>query len=102
MTIETEGESVYYVPEHCHPCPSLYTNSPYDWTSRYPIPPSKEIKNKYDVFLDQTIFLPPEHKKLRGREFNPDLILNLENYLKIWKITDRHYTETLTRKVLLS
>lgn len=62
------------------------------WDSRYPIPKSEKVSADYSSLLERALFLPlPEGQKLRARKVDPEMILNLENYLKIWNITEMHY-----------
>ncbi len=62
------------------------------WSSRYPIP--KDEDDYYDTSLDEFLFLPcSTESKLKFRKFNPAVLINVENYLKIWNITKKHYEE---------
>lgn len=65
-----------------------------NWDSRYPIPKSEKINADYNSLLERAIFLPlPANQRLRARKVDPEMILNLENYLKIWDLTQQHYKE---------
>jgi hypothetical protein len=62
------------------------------WDSRYPIPKNEKVYADYSSLLERALFLPlPENQRLRGRKVDLEMIVNLENYLKIWNITEQHY-----------
>ncbi len=64
------------------------------WQARYPIPKDIKILEEYSTFVDDVIFEPKRQAHttgLRARKFDSEMIINWENYEKIWLKVESFY-----------
>jgi hypothetical protein len=73
----------------------ILTNVLY-WHGKYPIPKNKKIYSEFSSILDGCMVgserLEKTGSKLRGKTFDPEICLNLDNYEKIWLKIANHFS----------
>lgn len=73
----------------------ILTNVLY-WHGKYPIPKNKKVYSEFSLILDECMVrserLEKTGSKLRGKFFDPEIRLNLDNYEKIWVKAEAHFS----------
>jgi hypothetical protein len=67
------------------------------WEGRYPISKTYADYEKYHELINEVLYTPKSAEEQLFGEYDPEMIINIENYKKLWLKIEKYYYDSLIK-----